>query len=219
MALFRWLKTVLSQWVAEVTGGALVGGLALYSALSGGTVPPKAYLAVAVFAFLHAMFLAWRQEEKRVEVEHARVKSLEDEKRRNEPSLVFIIRGMGISPAEDGRLDVRVDLVIVNSGEQTALHSWQASVRLRSGKEIDVANSPWTGWFDETEKEFVGKPNLILDDQVIVRGGKRTGWIRFPVADEKPLAPLDIRIVSLASYDSFGEFHEIDGPDLALKRE
>ena len=212
MALFRWLKTILSQWVAEVTGGALVGGLALYSSLSGKTVPPKAYLAVVGFAFLHAMFLAWRQEEKGADMERAKVAALEADKRRIEPSLVFIIPSIVIRKIEKGQLDVRVDMLILNSGEQTSLHSWQASVRLFSGKGIHLADSPWM--FEENEKEFMGKPNLVLDDQVIVRGGKRTGWIRFTLTDDKPLEPVDVRIVSLACYDSFGDFHEINGPDV-----
>ena len=76
---------------------------------------------------------------------------------------------------------------------------------------MGLANNP--SLFDQTDKEFMGKPNLILDDEVIVKGGKRTGWIRFAVTDVSPLEPTDIRMVSLACYDSFGQFHEINGND------
>jgi hypothetical protein len=63
MVFCRWVKAVFKQWWADVTGGALVLMLALYSELSGYTVPPRIYEIAVIIALFQAMFLAWRKEE------------------------------------------------------------------------------------------------------------------------------------------------------------
>jgi hypothetical protein len=77
VALARWIKAVLKRWVAGVTGGLLVGALALYSELTGQSVSPRAYEAVVVLVLFQAMFLAWkREEDDRIKAEN-RVAELE----------------------------------------------------------------------------------------------------------------------------------------------
>jgi hypothetical protein len=61
----QWLKAVGSHWKREVLGGALIGVLALYSDLSGNTVPPRVYELSVVALIFYAMFLAWRDEFRR----------------------------------------------------------------------------------------------------------------------------------------------------------
>lgn len=63
MSFFRWLRAVFTQWLAGLTGGVLIGLVALYSGLSGVAVPPRVYEIVVVIVLFQAMFLAWREQE------------------------------------------------------------------------------------------------------------------------------------------------------------
>jgi hypothetical protein len=61
---------------AGVTGGVLVGAIALYSELSGATISPRIYLLAVVLVLFQAMFSAWRKEERgRIEAEEQIVKT------------------------------------------------------------------------------------------------------------------------------------------------
>jgi hypothetical protein len=64
MAVLRWMRDVFKQWMALVTGGALIGFVALFSELSGIIVPPRIYEIAIVINLFAAMFLAWREQER-----------------------------------------------------------------------------------------------------------------------------------------------------------
>jgi hypothetical protein len=65
--LWLWLKAVGKHWKREVLGGVLIGLLALFSELSGITVPPRIYEVCAVLLFFYAMFLAFGDQYQRAD--------------------------------------------------------------------------------------------------------------------------------------------------------
>ncbi len=77
MAFFRWLKAVVKQWWSDVTGGALVLSLALYSELSGVAISPRVYEGVVILALFQAMFLAWHEQERLRLITETKVKQIE----------------------------------------------------------------------------------------------------------------------------------------------
>jgi len=68
MRNFReFLRAAFRHWKREVLGGVLIGLLALYSEISGVTVPPRIYEVTVALLIFYAMYLAWRDEHERAE--------------------------------------------------------------------------------------------------------------------------------------------------------
>jgi hypothetical protein len=68
MRNFReFLRAAFRHWKREVLGGVLIGLLALYSEISGVTVPPRVYEMTVALLIFYAMYLAWRDEHERAE--------------------------------------------------------------------------------------------------------------------------------------------------------
>jgi len=65
--LIEWFRAVARHWVRELIGGVLIAFLALFSELTGVTVPPRIYELAAAMLIFYAMFLAWSDERTRVE--------------------------------------------------------------------------------------------------------------------------------------------------------
>jgi hypothetical protein len=154
-------------------GLAWIGHPAIYSFLA------KLCLGVGLLA---ASFLAWNEEREALEQKVLEIRSF---KSADLPTLTFILPGMGIVPSGDGAVDVRVDLLILNSGVQTALHSWAATALLKSDRRI--TEEPWA-YYSKPRQDSTGRPNLLFDDELIVTGGKRQGWIKFKLSEDRPIS-------------------------------
>jgi hypothetical protein len=66
--VWAWLRAVGKHWKRELFGAVLIGLLALFSELTGIAVASKVYEVAAVVVLFYAMFLAWRDEHRQVEV-------------------------------------------------------------------------------------------------------------------------------------------------------
>lgn len=115
-----WLKAIGSKWVAEVTGGALIGLLYLYSSVRGVTVAPIAYEIAIAFAIIQAAFLTWRDENNKVkELTPLRIPDLNGE-------IAWDI----LEPVNDWpSLHIRVR--IVNLGAPSIVDSWILTLHLK----------------------------------------------------------------------------------------
>jgi hypothetical protein len=209
--LVTWFKAVSKHWKGELLGGVLIGAIALFSELSGVEVRPAIYLLAASLVLFYAMFLAWRDSYRTCEGESlkAMIAVAELESRKLHPALTFAVAGMAFRSVHEKQIEIRVDLLILNAGVQTSLHTWQATVRLKSGRSISCTS----GFFNKNEKEFEGRPNLVLDSGLIRRGDKREGWVKFLLMNDSPMLPLDIAFVALGCRDAFEDFYKIEGPD------
>jgi hypothetical protein len=115
-------------------------------------------------------------------------------------SLVLSVKNYRIS-ADKGGLNVKADVLVVNPGEQTALHSWQAIIALQSGQRIATV-----GFLEIPE--LSGKRNLSVDDQVIVHGGKREGFLSFNIYCGRPVGPASVEQIFFQCRDGFNNFYE-----------
>jgi hypothetical protein len=208
MAVYRWLKAAFTQWIADVTGGVLIGMLALYSELSGVTVPPRIYEIVVVLALFQAMFLAWRREEtNRIDAETQLAKI------QNRRKLNVFLDGYSVAPREK-ELEVKINFLITNPGEQTSLHTWRTEVSLKSGERYRVP--PWS--YDREFRRSDDTANLISDQRIIEHGGTREGFIRFAFGEKGELEPSDVRKFYVRCADSFETEYELETPDLGPEK-
>jgi hypothetical protein len=151
--LSAWLRAVGRHWKRELLGGALIGVLALFSELSGITVPPRIYEVAAVAVLFYAMFLAWRDEysshltsdqtvvDLRGQLDRVikGASTLKVKIQRVNPSFEF--EGSPLS----GGSAILFDVTISNSGSPTVIRDWELKVNDKTYKpaavRIDVNGS------------------------------------------------------------------------------
>ncbi len=171
-----------------------------------------AFLAIAFTGgvVFYACFLAWDESQTELTRATDRLAQLE------QPELFRFIEWMSSGPdspdiTRNRHLRICLNILVVNSGTPTSLHSWGVKVSLRSG-EI-VAIDSWL--IEEKRKTLDGLPNLVRYERLIDRGGRVLGRLEFDFFKDPPLDALDIRQVSVEFSDGFGNFYTVDGPDLS----
>lgn len=170
MAPLRWLKQLLRHWILEVTGGVLIGALALASNVEGLPLPAQLYEVVIGLVLLYAAFLTWREEEqRRIEAErHAR------EAEANCPTL----RGEGewqvVEQPKNWPILV-VNARVINVGAQTVVDGWELTVQLayKNGRRRSL-NLPAA--FRSTPAKRANKP--------LRKGEILQGQLRWLLSDE-----------------------------------
>lgn len=207
-AFMQWLKAVGGHWKQELLGGVLIGVIALYSDLSGISVPPRVYeLAVALVLF-YAMFLAWRDEYQ------ARLQALElltphdgRPDLRPIPVAAFLLNK---PPAELPYLIIWVNLF--NIGAATTLDI-RVKVTLKSGKQRSVLLRSTR--LTASAHDFLN-PLLYLK-QRLARGGKITDkcleseplpWIEDMTQD---IVSIEVTILDCLYNPCFARFKSSEG--------
>jgi len=218
MALFRWIKSVFKQWIADVTGGVIIGALALYSEISGFTLPPRLYEIVVVIVFFQAAFLAWRQEETERLKAEARARELEAEK----PNFTSTL-GATLGKVGD-QTSVAVDLVIYNQGSRSSIvKDWGFRYsHLDETTEHRIMEMSVNMAFTPAGVQRIGPP--VSDDAGIPPGGKRTYQRVYPLSssmDDIKRRGLRIMIafadVDNRQYLATTEFRSVDQLSDSLK--
>jgi hypothetical protein len=87
----------------------------------------------------------------------------------------------------------RLKLEILNHGAPSSTRLWQATVT-----HLDHREFMSTSMFDEGSAPN-GEVNLVTDDAPIPQGGKRTGWVTFPVSGRS--APMAVQQVIIRFFD------------------
>jgi hypothetical protein len=183
MVFIRWLKAVGAQWWATVTGGVIVLFLALYSEISGTSVDPRVYEGVAVFALLQAMFLAWIAKDEALLNAERRNSRLEADIPRLQvttPGWATRLRPYDHWGQPNPTLVCRFEIEIINSGSPTSLRDWQGGYVRQDGSRVFLSDA----MFDRNTSTDSGFVNLVADERILERGGRRLGWVQFPVSEE-----------------------------------
>jgi hypothetical protein len=159
----------------------------------------KACILVGIF---FASFLAWNEERDEFEQLTLRVKS-------DKPDITAVCRGWTLRTTTKM---LRFELEIVNSGAPTSFHGWQAGYRLRDGTRRFLADAMLS---QEIISEG-GPTNLVMDERILNCGGRRLGWVAFPVSewsgDALSSDPLQLVQVSVQFYDHTNAFHNVSMP-------
>lgn len=156
MAVLRWLRAVFKQWIADVTGGVLIGALVLYSELSGITVPPKIYGVVVGFVLFQAMFLAWHEQERNALKAEADVTTL----RRNAQFGLALGRLKLADPSDDHSV-IQFKVFLKNHLPNNALRFMvESEVATFNGQTLDSSETfsmTWHGLGVSSEMFFLGQ--------------------------------------------------------------
>jgi hypothetical protein len=210
--LVALLVAILSAWAAlhwglvptEQTRAAYMAYLVPFLAALGG------YLIVQVGRAPYILDMN-RQE---------RIKALEEERndlakhfKASKRSIVASIGEISWVPTNDSHyVFVVVDVKIRNLGPNTAIHNWNARHRSAAGANTWLAD----GLFDTTKRRPDGRNggnNLIDDEDVIVTGGIRSGWVSFRMSYADQEAIFKARNIhkdlDLSFEDAFGVRHRV----------
>ncbi len=156
MAVLRWLKTVFKQWVADVTGGVLIGAMALYSELSGVTVPPRIYEVVIVFVLFQAMFLAWQEQEQRALKSEAKLMTL---RQSAQFGLGLVRLSLMVDPPYE-RATIQLEMALRNNLPNNALrYMVESEVLVVGGQTLEGSglSTNWHRFGPLTEQSFLGQ--------------------------------------------------------------
>jgi hypothetical protein len=131
------------------------------------------------------------------------------------PILEFTPSMLIINPKDLKTSIIQVFFQIVNLGGASALRQWQASVRMpaRTIHLVEGVLSREQQPTFQTDPGHYGK-NLVADDRIIEKGGKRSGWVEFLLAGDPDIdgSPLDIRQVHLSVSDYTGHRYTLSMP-------
>ena len=143
-----------------------------------------------------ACFLAWNEERDEFEQLALRVKS-------DKPDITAVCRGWSLNTSTKM---LRCELEIVNSGAPTSFHGWQAGYRLKDGRRFALADAMLSQEILEG-----GPANLVMDERILDCGGRRLGWVAFPVGEWSG-DPMELVQVSAQFYDHTNVFHNVSMP-------
>ena len=164
------------------------------------------YAAIICFAlgFFYANFLAWNEERDEID-------NLASQLHEAEPVLTtsssgwdyvidhFVTAYHKFEPQQMLRLSIEV----VNSGANTSLRGWQGYYTLADGKRTLLSDA----MFDRGVSSVVGQVNLVVDERMLERGGRRLGWVQFPISNE---AASQLRQVAVQFFDHTGSIHSVE---------
>ena len=100
---------------------------------------------------------------------------------------------------------LRLHIEIVNGGADTSLRGWQGGYRLADNRRIFLSDA----MFDRSVSSLVGQVNLVSDDRTLTRGGRRLGWVQFPISEDEAS---NLRQVAIQFFDHTGEMHSVECP-------
>jgi hypothetical protein len=171
---------------------------------------PQTYWYAAItfvaLVFFYATFLAWN--EGRDEIQNLA-------SRLHEATPVLITSSPGWDYVTDHFVTayhkfepqqmLRFFIEVVNSGANTSLRGWQGHYTLADGKRTFLSDA----MFDRSVASEVGQVNLVTDERTLERGGRRLGWVQFPISNE---AAGQLRQVAVQFFDHTGSIHSVECP-------
>jgi|GEM_PF-3349066 len=136
------------------------------------------------------------------------------------PLLEFQPNILVMNPLGKGTVRVRIFLTmeVRNLGAPTALHGWQAQVRLPT-RSVHLVENVLSHNEKPESAEFKNLVNLVTDEQILQKGGKRSGWVEFEVAGDPTrgeLFPLNVKQVIISVCDYTGKRYELPVPSFEM---
>ena len=136
------------------------------------------------------------------------------------PLLEFQPDIMVMNPLKQGNASVRVFLTIEvrNLGAPTSLHGWQVQVRLPT-RSMHLTENVLNHNEKAETANFPSLVNLVSDEQIIQKGGKRKGWIEFQVVGDPTrgeIFPMNVKQVIVSVCDYTGKRYELPVPSFEM---
>jgi len=195
----EWLKPLLPSKYAAVL-----------EAWSSVIFEPETYWRLALTCLLVgifiATFLAWNEERNESEKLTSQIHESKPFLTAHSPGWSYAHdRFTAVGYQTDPMLMLRFHIEIINGGADTSLRGWQGAYRLSDNRRVGLSDA----MFDRSVSSVVDQVNLVSDDRTLSRGGRRLGWVQFPIQEDEASR---LQQVAVQFFDHTGQMHSVECP-------